>query len=225
MDWFQVLPPQGAGETTGAVPKSFPQCTITEFGKKFVDQEWFRCLTCFPKDDSMGVCVECAAHCHKGHEVVRQEKSRFRCDCESGKDEGCDLQKLAQQVNIAIEPVDIILGAELTYNLLSIVALINVKPSHFFLFSRPNIDELLYFQVVDAFLKEGGVFYEVLSNDRDGVGEFIRQVKERGYLVDVVPVPEELMGNYGTRDWTFQNTETYSFYTFRKPSSTFPVMM
>ena len=122
----------------------------------------------------------------------------------SGKDEGCDLLKLAQQVNIAVEQVDVILGAELTYNLLSINALINV---------------------VDSFLKEGGVFYEVLSNDRDGVAEFIRLIKDKGYLVDVVPVPAEMMGNYGTRDWTFQNTETYSFYTFRKPTSTFPVMM
>lgn len=106
-------------------------------------------------------------------------------------------------MNIAVEPVDIILGAELTYNLLSITALINV---------------------VDCFLNDGGVFYEVLSNDRDGVSEFIRLIKEKGYLVDVVPVPAEMMGNYGTRDWTFQNTETYSFYTFRKPNSTFPVM-
>lgn len=131
LDWFQVQPPSATGNgeekaEEGATKAAVPKCTITEFGKKFLDQEWFRCLTCFPKDESMGVCVECAGHCHKGHEVVHQEKSRFRCDCDSGKDDGCDLQKLAQQVNIAIEPVDIILGAELTYNLLSIAALINV---------------------------------------------------------------------------------------------------
>ena len=233
LDWFQVRPAGAAdvegqeGEGQGATSE-VPRCTITEFGKKFLDQEWFRCVTCYPKDESMGVCVQCAHHCHKGHEVVPQEKSRFRCDCEvstslpvffqflstrnrtrscflqSGKDEGCDLLKLAQQVNIAVEQVDVILGAELTYNLLSINALINV---------------------VDSFLKEGGVFYEVLSNDRDGVAEFIRLIKDKGYLVDVVPVPAEMMGNYGTRDWTFHNTETYSFYTFRKPTSTFPVMM
>jgi len=151
---------------------------------------------------------------------------------QSGKDEGCDLLKLAQQVNIAVEQVNIILGAELTYNLLSINALINVS-AHFnfsqisFLFLFPTKSILCFVdpQVVESFLKEGGVFYEVLSNDRDGVAEFIRLIKEKGYLVDVVPVPADMMGNYGTRDWTFQNTETYSFYTFRKPSSTFPVMM
>ena len=86
LDWFQVHPVNaGAGveaEEQEGSSSEVPRCTITEFGKKFLDQEWFRCVTCYPKDESMGVCVQCAHHCHKGHEVVRQEKSRFRCDCE-----------------------------------------------------------------------------------------------------------------------------------------------
>jgi len=226
LDWLQVKPQSNildeinsapnqsssiaaaaAGEIKQANPSSkfttCPKCTIMEFGKKFVEQEWYRCITCFPNDDSMGVCLNCGDYCHSGHELIKQPASKFRCDCDAEKKDGCDLMKLADRINMEIEPVDILLGAELTYNLLSITALINV---------------------IGAYLKPDGIFYEVLSNDRDGVSEFVAQIKTRGYQVHVAPVPAPLVGNYRTRDWTFQNTETYSFYSFYRDGCRFPMM-
>lgn len=105
--------------------------------------------------------------------------------------------------DVAIEPVDIIIGAELTYSLLNVAALV---------------------RVVSRFLKPDGVFYEILSTDRDGVGEFVRQITEAGFAVDAVPVPRELMGSYGTSPWTFQDVESYTCYTFRRPECRFPRM-
>eukprot|EP00030_Apusomonadida_sp_AF-17_P000211 a13756_24.p2 GENE.a13756_24~~a13756_24.p2 ORF type:complete len:315 (+),score=95.32 a13756_24:38-946(+) len=100
--------------------------------------------------------------------------------------------------SVAIEPVDVIIGAELTYSLLNVSSLV---------------------RVVSRFLKPDGVFYEILSNDRDGVPEFVRQIGDAGFTVDAVPVPRELMGSYGTSPWTFQDVETYTCYTFRRTAN------
>lgn len=96
----------------------------------------------------MGVCIACAAACHASHDLGAAQTSRFRCDCDEA---ACPLMKDETHLNIDIPKVDIILGAELTYNTLSIDALV---------------------QVVDHYLKPDGVFYEVLSDDRDGVDLF-----------------------------------------------------
>ena len=61
-----------------------------------------------------------------------------------------------------IPQADIILGSELTYNTLSITTV-------------PK--------VISKFLSPEGVFYEILSDDRDGVGSFLVEMKNRGFSV------------------------------------------
>eukprot|EP01137_Pigoraptor_chileana_P018031 Opistho-2@76921 len=126
------------------------------------------------------------------------ESSRFRCDCFGS--ESCRFS-MRDRTNIDIAPVDIIIGAELTYSLLSVVSLV---------------------RVCKAFLKPGGTFYEVLSDDRDGVSEFVRQIGDAGFTVDSKPIPPKYMGNYNTRDWTYQDKETYKLFMFTKPSDWTP---
>ncbi|EGC31266.1 hypothetical protein DICPUDRAFT_57790 [Dictyostelium purpureum] len=85
---------------------------------------------------------------------------------------------------------DIIFGSELTYSMLS-------------------VDNLI--KVIQKFLKEDGVFYEILSDDRDGVSYFIEEMTKRGFVNNIVPVDSQFLGNYCTK----QRPETYKFYTFR----------
>ncbi|GAM19178.1 hypothetical protein SAMD00019534_023530, partial [Acytostelium subglobosum LB1] len=87
------------------------------------------------------------------------------------------------------ERYDIIFGSELTYSLLS-------------------VDNLI--KVIEKYLKPDGVFYEILSDDRDGVSYFLEKMKERQYKSHIVPVDNQYLGNYGTK----QREETYKFYTF-----------
>eukprot|EP00127_Corallochytrium_limacisporum_P003336 Clim_evm25s148 gene=Clim_evmTU25s148 len=189
------------------------KCTRYVYGKKsFAVQPWRRCLTCFPDDDACGICVDCAEQCHMGHEIGPiEDPSRFRCDCaspdrqdDSGNSELACLLDEDMLKNMEIdEPCDIAIGAELTYNLLSVKTL-------------PV--------VIDRVLKPGGVFYEVLSEDRDGVVEFIAECERRGFEVQRLYAPERLCGNYNTRDWSLQDAEKYTFLTVRKPGCTMPVM-
>jgi len=86
------------------------------------------------------------------------------------------------------------LGSELTYSPLSVDTLIKV-------FSK--------------FMKEDGVVYEVLSDDRDGVGMFLEQIQSVGFVVSIHDVPEKFLGNFNTK----QRPETYKFYTFRRSNS------
>lgn len=92
-----------------------------------------------------------------------------------------------------IQQVDIIIGSELTYNLLSCATLAFV---------------------VDHYLRPDGVFYEVLSDDRDGVDVFIHEIEARGFVTHKRPAPKSLTGSYGTRKWSKQDDETYSLYTW-----------
>mmetsp|Transcript_37511 Transcript_37511/g.43787 ORF Transcript_37511/g.43787 Transcript_37511/m.43787 type:complete len:398 (-) Transcript_37511:30-1223(-) len=168
-------------------------------------QPWHRCRTCWPSDMSSGVCSVCAVRCHKGHDVDMdpQPAEKFQCDCSkthtrsvnptSGakEPEGCTARPPQPPLN----PVDIIIGSELTYNLLSCESLANV---------------------VDALLKPSGVFYEVLSDDRDGVSVFIAAMESRGFCTVKHPAPSYLTGNFGTRKWSKQNEESYSLYTWRR---------
>ena len=91
--------------------------------------------------------------------------------------------------------MDVIIGAELTYNLLSCASLA---------------------AVVDRFLAPNGVFFEVLSDDRDGVSVFTREIESRGFLTQKEPVPKALTGSFCTRKWSKQEAETYSFFTWRR---------
>lgn len=87
--------------------------------------------------------------------------------------------------------VDIILGSELTYT-----------------GNENTINHLI--RVIDHFLRPFGVFVEVLSDDRDGVAQFLVDVKANGYNYEIIPVHERYLGNYNTK----QKAETYKFYVF-----------
>jgi hypothetical protein len=90
---------------------------------------------------------------------------------------------------------DIILGAELTYNLLS-------------------VDSLSL--VIDKWLSADGAFYEVLSNDRDGVSTFIQRIESLGFVTQRTDMGGEFVGNFGTRKWSKQENETYSLFCWRR---------
>mmetsp|Transcript_5412 Transcript_5412/g.13611 ORF Transcript_5412/g.13611 Transcript_5412/m.13611 type:complete len:171 (-) Transcript_5412:58-570(-) len=100
-----------------------------------------------------------------------------------------------------IPQVDIIFGSELTYSLLSVKSLV---------------------QVILRFLKEDGVFYEILSDDRDGVPAFVDAIVQVGFTAHAIPVPDCYLGDYATG----QRAETYKFWTFRRASTAahFPMM-
>lgn len=96
---------------------------------------------------------------------------------------------------------DIVIGSELTYSDLNIQSLV---------------------RVVERYLHPSGVFYEVLSDDRDGVVEFLKRMEERGWRVEKRKVGERFYGNFNTK----QRQETYHFYSFYPPrsTSTYPLM-
>lgn len=188
-------------EATGNSIPSYdgPYCTAIELAasgevvkRPAVVQEWAYCATCWPRDSSSGVCLACAKRCHLGHDLHFQAAERFRCDCKrSGDDAGCQCVPPSP----AIEPVDIIIGSELTYNLLSCKSLA---------------------AVVNRYLKADGVFYEVLSDDRDGVPVFIAEIEALGFETTRKPAPSAFVGNFGTRKWSKQDQESYSMYTWRR---------
>lgn len=166
-------------------------------------QVWFRCSTCWPSDTSKGVCGACALKCHASHELVEQPAERFLCDCSSsdvlvsakGDDAGGSICS-AIPPQPPILPVDVIIGSELTYSLLSCASLAFV---------------------VDKYLaKPHGVFYEVLSDDRDGVSVFIDEMDKRGFETVKRAAPAMYVGKFGTRKWSKQDQESYSFYTWRR---------
>ena len=94
---------------------------------------------------------------------------------------------------------DVILGAELTYSELSCESLAHV---------------------VDMNLTQDGAFHEILSNDRDGVTVFVKEIEKLGFTTERVDVPQEFVGNYGTRKWSKQDQESYSLYTWRRKKET-----
>ncbi|KAH3761780.1 Rossmann-fold protein [Pelomyxa schiedti] len=113
------------------------------------------------------------------------------------------LDESVQPYSVPVPQCDIIIGSELTYSTHSVHTL-----------SR----------VIQKYLAPGGVFYEVLSDDREGVREFVELIGNLGFTVRVHPVPTQYLGNYETN----QRPETYHFYTFRRCSetpSTHPDMM
>lgn len=93
---------------------------------------------------------------------------------------------------------DLIIGAELTYNLIS-------------------IDSLAF--VIDKWLSPDGAFIECLSNDRDGVSLFVQKIESLGFVTQRVDMGQEFVGNFGTRKWSKQELESYSMYSWRRKQS------
>eukprot|EP00761_Pharyngomonas_kirbyi_P010472 gb/GECH01010492.1/.p1 GENE.gb/GECH01010492.1/~~gb/GECH01010492.1/.p1 ORF type:complete len:269 (+),score=80.78 gb/GECH01010492.1/:1-807(+) len=91
---------------------------------------------------------------------------------------------------------DILLGSELTYT-----------------GDRNHISSLV--KVINHYLKPGGQFIEILSDDRDGVSLFEKMMAEEGYQEKTVPVQDDLMGHFGTG----QRPETYKIYFLSKKDS------
>jgi predicted nicotinamide N-methyase len=98
------------------------------------------------------------------------------------------------QPDIPLGTVDILLGSELTYtgNENTINCLLEIV---FAYMSRPN-----------------GIFIEVLSDDRDGVTQFLEDGTRLGMSYRAVAVPAHLLGNFGTK----QQAETYKLYLFAR---------
>jgi len=90
-----------------------------------------------------------------------------------------------------LEPVDIIIGSELTYSPLSVDSLI---------------------KVICKYLKLEGMFLEVLSDDRDGVSLFLEKIQAIGFSVSISAVNEKYLGNFKTG----QKPESYKLYIFRR---------
>eukprot|EP00054_Salpingoeca_dolichothecata_P018636 m.114719 g.114719 ORF g.114719 m.114719 type:complete len:349 (+) comp22947_c0_seq4:3-1049(+) len=178
-------------------PPPAHQCTRLQHKSAFVVQEWSHCVDCH-KDEGEGCCQPCAIACHEGHNVQKMEASKFRCDCFD--EETC---KANIPGNLQTAPVDIIIGAELTYNLLSIDTLI---------------------KVIQHYLKDTGVFYEVLSEDRDGVSLFVEGMRKAGYRVESASVPDRFMKNFNTREWSCQDKERYRLFTFAPPKCIHPII-
>ena len=101
-----------------------------------------------------------------------------------------------------IEPhsFDILIGSELTYSTLSVETL-------------PD--------VICGLLRPGGVLYEILSDDRDGVKEFVAQMEQRGWRVDAAPVPAE----YCRAPLTGQRPESYHLFSVHHPESSNPSLL
>eukprot|EP00029_Vermamoeba_vermiformis_P003803 TRINITY_DN14336_c0_g1_i1.p1 TRINITY_DN14336_c0_g1~~TRINITY_DN14336_c0_g1_i1.p1 ORF type:complete len:267 (-),score=87.95 TRINITY_DN14336_c0_g1_i1:214-1014(-) len=94
---------------------------------------------------------------------------------------------------------DVVIGSELTYSPKSVEALV---------------------KVIKRYMKPDGVFYELLSTDRDGVPFFVEKMKEAGFTVNIHPVTEEYCGNFNTK----QRPENYLFYTCKYAECKYPDM-
>ncbi len=53
-------------------------------------------------------------------------------------------------------------------------------------------------------MKADGVFYEVLSEDRDGVSAFLVAIQNLGFVVENIAAPEKYYKNFNTRNWSYQ---------------------
>lgn len=196
LDWDLFAQEVEAPAAAGADADTTPCTKFTSSGKQV--QQWLRCKTCWGSDDAFGCCLLCAKRCHQGHELSPGEESRFRCDCgtvetKAGETPRCACQP--RQTEVVKGPFDVIIGSELTYNLLSCHSLA---------------------VVVNSLLGPNGVFYEVLSNDRDGVSVFIKEIEALGFTTKRHDVTPKYTGEFGTRKWSKQAEETYSFYTWRR---------
>lgn len=151
-----------AAAAPSAPPIDGAQCSAVLHGRSYAQQRNYRCRQCFGDDASATICTACARICHADHAgVVAQAECRCRCDCYYAEHASCAWRTRRSSVSLA--PVDMVIGAELTYSLLSVDALA---------------------RTVDHYLKPDGVFYEVLSEDRDGVADFCARMQQRGFRID-----------------------------------------
>jgi len=103
-----------------------------------------------------------------------------------------DVSDTCSGSSVDIPKADILIGSELTY-------------------SPKSVAELI--KTADRYLKPDGIFYEILSTDRDGVGLFVDLIKQAGWIVTISTVPESILsGKFNTK----QRPETYRLYTFRR---------
>ena len=58
-------------------------CTLNRYGQKFVEQSFYKCLTCNYSSDE-GCCEICAQTCHLGHDLIYLGKIPSFCDCGYG---------------------------------------------------------------------------------------------------------------------------------------------
>ena len=163
LDWDRVGE-EGDGDATTTRQVA---CTAVAQSTRTSSQPWQHCATCFPSDPDCGCCVPCAISCHRysllappdthtlcimfshirllhsGHTLGEVQHSRFRCDCYES-----DACHLSAPPNITLAPhsASVILGAELIYSLLAIDSLV---------------------RTISRFLSPDGIFYHLLSQDRD----------------------------------------------------------
>jgi serpin B len=57
-------------------------CTLTNTGKKYVQQLVGQCFECF-SDSSHAICIHCINRCHKNHNVTNVRVANAFCDCPS----------------------------------------------------------------------------------------------------------------------------------------------
>ena len=77
------------------IPKSDvkPFCTFSASGNKYINQKFYRCITCgFTAKNGFGICENCVKCCHKGHNVslAVEDGSLFKCFCDCPKECKCN---------------------------------------------------------------------------------------------------------------------------------------
>lgn len=97
-----------------------------------------------------------------------------------------------KDVPLKEQSFDIIIGSELTYT------------------GDEKIIKALCI-VIDKYLKEDGIFLEVLSDDRDGVTLFLEEFSKYGFGLNLINVDKHV-GNFGTK----QKEESYKLYEFKR---------
>ena len=55
-------------------------CTFHSSGKEFKVQPFYRCRSCFSRDNA-GVCHQCMINCHRGHDITYVGEIEAFCDC------------------------------------------------------------------------------------------------------------------------------------------------
>ncbi|CAD8176150.1 unnamed protein product [Paramecium octaurelia] len=57
------------------------QCTFDIYGDKYMEQDFFECITCWGQGSVFGACRACGITCHSGHELILKKAKSFYCDC------------------------------------------------------------------------------------------------------------------------------------------------
>ena len=75
------LPIQEPSKLRVIVGRNDTKCTYTSTKTHYVEQEFFRCESCFKGKQNCGVCAPCARTCHDNHRVYSIGTSSCFCDC------------------------------------------------------------------------------------------------------------------------------------------------